>query len=149
MKSRISEFLVGLLFGLALMVSGMVNPSKVLAFLDLAGLWDPSLVLVMAGGIAVAVFAFAVAKKRTHALWGEAMQLPTARSIDRRLVVGSLLFGAGWGLAGFCPGPAIVAAAIGHPKAVGFLAAMLFGMWLFERIERLPARESGAAASAQ
>ncbi len=142
MKSRLSEFLVGLLFGLGLILSGMTDPGKVLGFLDLAGLWDPSLAFVMGGAIAVGALAFAVAKKRTRSFLGGAMQVPTARDIDKRLVLGSLLFGVGWGLAGFCPGPAIVSAAAGQPKAMVFVAAMLAGMWLFEMLERWAQRTS-------
>jgi uncharacterized membrane protein YedE/YeeE len=132
---RFSEFAVGLVFGLGLMLAGMTNPGKVIGFLDLAGSWDPSLAFVMGGAIAVGALAFALARRRTVAFLGGAMHLPTARDIDRRLVLGSLGFGAGWGLAGFCPGPAVVALATGHPKAVVFVAAMLAGMALFEFIE--------------
>lgn len=142
MKSRLSEFLVGLLFGLGLILSGMTDPGKVLGFLDLAGLWDPSLAFVMGGAIAVGAFAFAVAKKRTRSFLGGAMHVPTARDIDKRLVLGSLVFGVGWGLAGFCPGPAIVSAAAGQPKAMAFVVAMLAGMWLFEVLERWAQRTS-------
>ena len=142
MKNRLSEFLVGLLFGLGLILSGMTDPGKVLSFLDLAGLWDPSLAFVMGGAIAVGALAFAVAKKRTRSFLGGVMHVPTARDIDKRLVLGSLLFGVGWGLAGFCPGPAIVSAAAGQPKAMVFIAAMLAGMWLFEMLERWAQRTS-------
>ncbi|WP_298213215.1 DUF6691 family protein [Acidovorax sp.] len=135
MKNRIAEFWVGLMFGVGLIVSGMTDPGKVLGFLDLAGLWDPSLAFVMAGAIAVGAAAFAVAKKRTTSFLGGAMHLPTARGIDRRLVAGSFVFGAGWGLAGFCPGPAIVSVGAGQPKAIAFVLAMLAGMWLFEWAE--------------
>ena len=131
-----SAFAAGLVFGLGLILSGMTDPAKVLAFLDLAGAWDPSLALVMGGAIAVGLTGFAVARKRSVSLLGSAMKLPTARQIDRRLVAGSLMFGAGWGLAGFCPGPALVAMAMGHPEALLFVAAMLAGMGLFELIER-------------
>ena len=130
-----TSFLTGLVFGLGLVVSGMANPTKVLGFLDLAGRWDPSLGLVMAGAIAVGAIAFAVAKNRTSSLLGQAMRMPTARHIDRRLVGGSLLFGIGWGIAGFCPGPGLVAMGMGEAKAVIFVAAMLAGMGLFELIE--------------
>jgi uncharacterized membrane protein YedE/YeeE len=133
---RISEFAVGLLFGLGLILSGMTDPGKVLGFLDLFGAWDPSLALVMGGAIAVGVFAFAVAKKRTTAVLGGALRLPTSNQIDRRLVLGSLLFGAGWGLAGFCPGPALVSMAAGQTKAAVFVVAMLLGMVLFELLLR-------------
>jgi uncharacterized membrane protein YedE/YeeE len=121
-----------LLFGLGLILSGMTDPGKVIGFLDLAGAWDPSLVFVMAGAIAIAFFAFAFAKKRSTAFLGGAMQMPTARDIDRRLVIGSLVFGVGWGLAGFCPGPAVVATGAGHWQALLFTLAMLAGMALHE-----------------
>lgn len=144
---RISEFGIGLVFGLGLIISGMTDPGKVLGFLDLAGLWDPSLALVMGGAILVGVFAFAVARKRSTSVLGGAMQLPTARHIDRRLVLGSLLFGAGWGIAGFCPGPAIVSLGAGEPKAVVFVLAMLAGMGVFEWLEgRKRARNAPQAA---
>lgn len=144
---RISEFGIGLVFGLGLIISGMTDPSKVLGFLDLAGLWDPSLAFVMGGTILVGVFAFAVARKRTTSVLGGAMQLPTARHIDRRLVLGSLLFGAGWGIAGFCPGPAIVSLGAGEPKALVFVLAMLAGMGAFEWMElRKRARSAPQAA---
>jgi uncharacterized membrane protein YedE/YeeE len=126
----------GLLFGIGLIVSGMANPAKVLGFLDLAGDWDPSLAFVMAGAIAVGAVAFAVARNRTVSLIGLQMRLPTATRIDRRLVGGGLLFGIGWGIAGFCPGPALVALGMGESKAVVFVAAMLAGMGLFELLER-------------
>ena len=121
-------FVAGIVFGLGLIVSGMSNPAKVLGFLDLAGKWDPSLALVMGGAIAVGVIAFAVAKKRTVTLIGGPMHLPQARDIDRRLLLGSVVFGVGWGLAGFCPGPALVALGAGVVPAAVFVAAMLAGM---------------------
>ena len=133
---RFSEFVVGLLFGTGLIVSGMTDPGKVIGFLDLFGAWDPSLALVMGGAILVGVFAFALAKKRTTTFLGGALTLPGSRDIDRRLVVGGLLFGAGWGLAGFCPGPAIVSLGSGQPKAAVFVVAMLAGMLVFEFTER-------------
>jgi uncharacterized membrane protein YedE/YeeE len=135
--SILTSLLAGLVFGIGLILSGMANPAKVLGFLDLAGRWDPSLAFVMAGAIAVGLVAFATARRRTVSLLGAEMRLPTARHIDRRLVSGSLLFGVGWGIAGFCPGPAIVALGIGEAKAFVFVAAMLAGMVLFEWLERL------------
>ena len=102
---KVTEFLAGLLFGVGLLLSGMSDPGKVLGFLDLFGSWDPSLAMVMGGAILVGIFAFTVAKKRTINFLGGALHLPTASQIDRRLVIGALLFGDGWGLAGFCPGP--------------------------------------------
>ena len=129
--NRISEFLVGLLFGLGLMLSGMTDPGKVLGFLDLAGAWDPSLALVMGGAIAVGLAAFAVAKKRTLTFLGGALYWPNNTAVDKRLVLGSLVFGGGWGLAGFCPGPAVVSLASGQPKAAVFVVAMLAGIAIF------------------
>lgn len=134
----LSALLSGLVFGLGLIVSGMANPAKVLGFLDLAGAWDPSLALVMAGAIAVGFFAFLVAKKRTLSFIGAEMKLPTASAIDRRLLTGSALFGAGWGVAGFCPGPGLVALGMGEPKALVFVVAMVVGMAIFTWRERQP-----------
>ena len=134
------SFLSGLVFGLGLVLSGMVNPAKVLGFLDLAGHWDPSLGFVMAGAIAVGFIAFALARKRTVSLLGTDMKLPTARDIDGRLIGSSVLFGIGWGIAGFCPGPALVALGLGELKALVFVIAMLVGMGLFELLERVAAR---------
>jgi uncharacterized membrane protein YedE/YeeE len=141
-----ASLLAGLVFGVGLIVSGMANPAKVLGFLDLAGSWDPSLAFVMAGAVAVAAVAFAVARKRTTSVLGEEMKLPTARHIDRRLLGGSLLFGIGWGIAGFCPGPALVALGMGEIKALVFVAAMLLGMGVFELLERR--RQSGRLRTA-
>lgn len=131
----ITAFITGLIFGLGLLISGMANPDKVLSFLDLAGAWDPSLALVMLGAIAVAVVAFTFIKGRSQSLLGEPLRLPTKTALDSRLIVGSLGFGVGWGLAGFCPGPALVALAAGEAKAAVFVAAMLAGMGLFELLE--------------
>ena len=132
MQHRISEFLVGLLFGLGLILSGMTDPGKVLGFLDLAGSWDPSLALVMGGAIAVGFFAFALAKKRTVHFLGGALHLPKSNQIDKPLVIGATLFGAGWGLAGFCPGPGLVSLASGQIKGAMFVGFMVLGMQLFE-----------------
>ena len=129
------SLLAGVVFGLGLIVSGMVDPTNVLGFLDIAGVWNPSLVFVMLGGIAVAVVGFYVAGKQTRAVLGGDMQLPTRRDIDKRLVVGSLLFGAGWGLAGFCPGPALVSVGAGSAQALIFVLAMLAGMGVFAWLE--------------
>jgi uncharacterized membrane protein YedE/YeeE len=131
-----TSLLAGLVFGLGLIVSGMANAAKVLGFLDLAGQWDPSLALVMAGAIAVGAVAFRVADRRKVSLLGAPMQLPSARQVDRRLVAGSIVFGIGWGIAGFCPGPALVSLGMGEAKALVFVAAMLAGMGAFEFIER-------------
>ena len=132
----VTAWLAGLVFGLGLIVSGMADPAKVLGFLDLAGAWDPSLALVMGGAIGVGLVAFALAKRRQRSLLDLPMQLPGDRSIDQRLVLGSLLFGVGWGVAGFCPGPAVLALGLGQSKAVVFVLAMGAGMGLFEWLER-------------
>jgi len=142
----LTALLSGLVFGLGLIVSGMANPAKVLGFLDLGGAWDPSLALVMAGAILVGFFAFLVAKKRTRSFIGADMKLPTASAIDRRLLTGSALFGAGWGVAGFCPGPGLVALGMGEPKALVFVVAMLVGMVIFNwRESQERAKALGAA----
>ena len=129
--STFFAFFAGLVFGIGLLVSGMTDPGKVLGFLDLAGVWDPSLALVMLGAIAVGLVAFTLAKRRARSLLGLPMQLPTARQIDRRLVLGSLVFGVGWGLAGICPGPALASLALVPLKILPFIGAMLLGMLLF------------------
>ena len=136
MQHRISEFLVGLLFGMGLILSGMTDPGKVIGFLDLFGTWDPSLALVMGGAIGVGFFAFALAKKRTTNFFGGALHLPKSNDIDKSLIIGAVLFGAGWGLAGFCPGPALVSLAAGQPKAAVFIVFMLVGMAIFEIKQR-------------
>lgn len=124
----------GLLFGLGLLLSGMANPAKVVGFLDLAGAWDPSLALVMAGAIGVAAPGFAAARGRGRAWNGEVLDLPTSTAIDRRLLLGGVLFGLGWGLGGYCPGPALVAAGAGHGPALLFVVAMLAGMQVHDRL---------------
>jgi len=133
---NLNAFLVGLLFGLGLIISGMTDPSKVIGFLDLAGAWDPSLAFVMGGAILVGAGAFTLAKKRQRSLLGAPMQLSSATKLDSRLLLGSLVFGIGWGISGFCPGPAVVSAAAGQPKAWIFVASMLAGMALYIVIDR-------------
>ncbi len=134
-KNILFALLAGLIFGFGLILAGMANPAKVLGFLDLAGAWDPSLAFVMGGAIAVGIVAFAIAGKRDLSLLGLPMHLPTTRQIDKRLVIGGLLFGIGWGLAGICPGPAVVLLGAGSLKGVLFLVAMLVGMAIFELME--------------
>jgi uncharacterized membrane protein YedE/YeeE len=131
--SLISQYAIGILFGWGLIISGMTNPMKIQSFLDLAGLWDPSLIFVMGGAVIVGLAGFYLAGKRSAAFLGGAFQIPTRRDISKPLVIGSFIFGAGWGIAGFCPGPAIVALGTGHLKALAFVIAMLFGMHLCER----------------
>ena len=132
----ITALATGLIFGLGLILSGMTDPSKVIGFLDLTGQWDPSLAFVMGGAILVGVVAFQFAKGREKSLLGDVMRLPTARQVDRRLVLGSLAFGTGWGLAGYCPGPALVAVAQGGTQPLIFVVAMLAGMALYEIQDR-------------
>ena len=134
-KNNFFALLSGLIFGLGLILAGMANPAKVLGFLDLAGLWDPSLALVMAGAIGVGAIAFAIAGKRDSSLLGLTMHIPSNRHIDKRLVLGSLAFGIGWGLAGICPGPAIVLLGAGSVQGLIFVIAMLIGMGIFEWLE--------------
>lgn len=130
MMIAIAALLSGLVFGLGLIVSGMGNPAKVQNFLDIFGAWDPSLGLVMGGAIAVGLLAFTWAKRRKTSVLGEPMQLPTSSVVDRKLLTGAALFGAGWGLAGFCPGPAVMNLATLHTEVWLFVAAMLAGMVL-------------------
>jgi hypothetical protein len=128
-----SQFAIGVLFGWGLIVSGMSNPQKILGFLDLAGNWDPSLAFVMLGAVLVGLGGFYIVSKRSVAFFGGVLHIPTRRDITRPLIIGSLIFGAGWGIAGFCPGPALVALGAGHLKALVFVVAMLVGMEICER----------------
>lgn len=132
-----SAFAAGLVFGVGLILSGMTDPGKVIGFLDVAGDWDPSLAFVMGGAILVGFFAFRFAGKRATTFLGSALQLPHNRAIDKRLVAGSVVFGIGWGLAGFCPGPALVSFGSGVDQAAAFVAAMLGGMLLYTAADRL------------
>lgn len=132
-------FAAGLVFGVGLIVSGMTDPGKVIGFLDVAGAWDPSLAFVMGGAILVGFFAFAFAERRARTFLGAALQLPGRRDIAARLVGGAIVFGVGWGLAGFCPGPALVSFGSGQDKAAVFVLAMLAGMALFTVAERYTA----------
>ncbi len=141
-------FISGLVFGLGLIVAGMTDPAKILGFLDLAGKWDPSLALVMVGAIGVGFVAFALARRQTASALGLPMQLPRMRTIDSRLLGGSLLFGVGWGIAGFCPGPALVALGAGYLKAAVFVVSMLLGMGVFEFIEGRRVRSSAGTPDA-
>lgn len=140
-----TALIAGLIFGIGLILSGMTNPGKVIGFLDLAGRWDPSLGFVMGGAILVALFAARWAVGRTQSLTGAAMRMPTATRIDRRLVLGSLTFGVGWGLAGYCPGPALASLASGGAKPLVFVAAMVVGMIVFEALERMSTRRKQTA----
>ena len=129
-------FITGLIFGLGLILSGMTDPSKVIGFLDITGAWNPSLLFVMGGAISIAAIAFRFAKTRPKALLGDTMRLPTAHQIDKQLILGGLTFGVGWGLSGYCPGPALASLAIGGSKPLIFVVAMLVGMAIFEIHDR-------------
>lgn len=143
----LASFVIGLIFGLGLIVGGMTDPSKVIGFLDIAGQWDPSLAFVMGGALLVGVVAFRLARHRTANFFGGAMRWPAKNDVDKRVVIGSLLFGIGWGMAGFCPGPAITSMGTGNAKALLFVLAMVAGMALFEGIERYrhPVKDSAAS----
>lgn len=135
-REPLVALLAGAIFGAGLLVSGMANPAKVKGFLDLAGAWDPSLALVMGAAVAIGLAGFRLAGLRTTSFLGLPMRLPVVRTIDRRLLAGGLIFGIGWGLAGFCPGPALVALVSGVAGAWIFVAAMVAGMLLFDLYNR-------------
>ncbi|SFU35121.1 DUF6691 family protein [Pseudomonas sp. OV546] len=132
---KLTALIAGLIFGLGLYLSGMTNPAKVLGFLDLAGEWDPSLALVMLGALVVSSVFFYFARLRRTSLLGAPMQMPSHRTIDRRLVLGSVVFGVGWGIAGLCPGPAVALLLTGQWQVGVFVLAMGVGMWVFEGME--------------
>lgn len=135
--SVIVNLLIGLLFGVGLVVSGMSNPAKVLNFLDILGTWDPSLAFVMGGAVIVAFIGYRLVLKRKHPFMDKQFHLPTKKDVDRRLIFGAGLFGIGWGLGGFCPGPAFVSLGLMHTGTLVFMPAMLIGMmtarWMSER----------------
>jgi uncharacterized membrane protein YedE/YeeE len=131
--SHLFGFLSGLIFGIGLILAGMTEPLKVKGFLDLAGAWNPSLALVMGGAIAVGMVAFARARRRDRSWTGAPIEIPVNKTIDRRLITGGLLFGIGWGIGGFCPGPALVALGSGAGSAAIFVVAMLIGMVLHDK----------------
>ncbi len=136
MAAILSSLAVGALFGAGLAISRMMYPEKVIGFLDVAGNWDPTLIMVMIGALAAAAPGFALARRRGAPAFGGAFQIPTRRDIDAPLVAGAAVFGVGWGLAGFCPGPAIAALSTGAAPAFVFAAAMLAGMALFQAFRR-------------
>jgi len=144
-KRTIVAFLAGLLFGIGLIVAQMTNPAKVIGFLDITGAWDPSLAFVMLGGIGVYSVGYWLSRTRNARPFLVAeFKLPIARQIDRALVLGAIVFGAGWGLSGFCPGPAITSAGFGEPQVWVFVAAMLAGMMLFRLRDRSARRTAHA-----
>lgn len=130
MARLVSALVVGLLFGLGLLVSGMSDPAKVLAFLDVAGRWDPSLAFVMAGAVFVSALGYLLARRRTRPVLAPTLEIPTRRDLDLPLVAGAAIFGIGWGLVGLCPGPALTLLPVVPRQAAIFVAAMLAGMLL-------------------
>lgn len=137
MRQNIAALVAGILFGLGLAVSQMINPAKVVGFLDIFGLWDPSLIFVMAGAVMVAFAGFRLVRSRPAPLLAARFELPTRRDLDGRLIGGAAVFGIGWGLTGFCPGPAIASLAFGIPDSVIFVAAMALGAWLQQVSDRI------------
>lgn len=133
----------GMLFGMGLMLGGMTDPAKVIGFLDLAGRWDPSLAFVMGGALCVTLPTFQLLKSKARPLFETRFFLPTRQDVDGTLLGGAALFGVGWGIAGLCPGPAVANLAFGTPEVLGFVAAMVAGMWLRDRISRRPQAGSG------
>jgi len=130
MREIASGLMTGLLFGLGLCLSGMTDPAVVQGFLDIAGDWNPALIFVMAGGVAVTFVGYRLAVPKSRPLWASAFSLPTAAAIDASLLLGAAIFGVGWGLAGYCPGPAMVSLASGRSQVIIFVVAMLTGMIL-------------------
>ena len=147
--TAMAALVAGLLFGAGLALSGMLDPVRVLGFPDVAGTWDPSLAFVLGGAVTVSAVGTVLARRMKAPMLAGSFDIPTGRRIDARLILGSALFGIGWGLAGFCPGPAVAALSLLMPKALAFVAAMLAGMWLYRitmpaetaagRTDRLPA----------
>ncbi|MEQ1888912.1 MAG: DUF6691 family protein [Alphaproteobacteria bacterium] len=136
MSKIISAFAIGILFGIGLTIAQMVNPAKVLSFLDLAGNWDPSLAFVMGGGAGVAALGYRFVLRRRRPILAEMFQVPTRTDLDARLLLGAGLFGVGWGIAGLCPGPALAVLGLGRSEAVIFALAMAGGFTLFEIYNR-------------
>jgi uncharacterized membrane protein YedE/YeeE len=133
LKARLAALVAGIVFALGLGLSGMTQPSKVLGFLDVAGPWDPSLMFVMAGAVLFGLVVFPPILRRSHPLFEGSFHLPTRKTIDARLIVGAAVFGVGWGLSGYCPGPAVVSVVTGAPATLVFVASMLVGMTVFAR----------------
>lgn len=133
-----TTFVAGLIFGLGLILSGMTNPAKILGFLDIFGNWDPSLVLVMLGAIIVTATSFHLTKNRQQSFFGQPIKLPATSNIDGKLIIGSLIFGVGWGLAGYCPGPSLTSVLQGGYQPLIFVISMLVGMGIFEIFNQFP-----------
>lgn len=147
MSRAATAFVSGLLFAIGLAVSGMTRPAKVIGFLDLAGPWDPSLALVMAGAIAVYATAYRFSRKMPKPINASSFELPARGTVNGKLIAGSVAFGAGWGVAGFCPGPAVVSAASGATQAVVFCVAMAFGFWATRVIDGRVQRPANRASA--
>lgn len=137
MKVVLTSFIAGVVFAVGLGISGMTQPAKVIGFLDFAGNWDPSLAFVMIGAIAVHAFLYQRIRTRPTPLFSTTFAVPTRADIDTRLLGGAALFGLGWGIAGFCPGPALTSLAAGHAAAVTFVTAMIAGMYVYTLVETL------------
>jgi len=148
MNTLLGAFVSGLIFAIGLALSGMTQPAKVTAFLDLTGNWDPSLAFVMGGAILAYAPLYRLIRRRQAPLFAAAFAIPTRADIDPRLIGGAALFGVGWGLGGFCPGPAIVSLASGHISVVTFVASMLAGMYLFKLVDNLKTRHAPAGRKA-
>ncbi len=146
MNKLISAFAIGIVFGIGLTIAQMVNPAKVLSFLDLAGAWDPSLAFVMGGAAGVAAIGYRLVWQRSQPLFAGAFQIPTRTDLDARLIIGGGLFGIGWGIAGLCPGPALATLALGYSEGVIFVVAMFAGFGLFELFDRSRPRPVAGAA---
>lgn len=138
------QFVIGLIFGLGLVIGGMSNPAKVLNFLDVAGIWDPSLAFVLAGAVAVTFVGFRVVLRRPRPIFAEKFHLPAATHLDARIIAGPAMFGIGWGLAGFCPGPAFTALSGGSSAAITFVTTMLIGMIVARRLINRESRAHSA-----
>jgi len=136
MKSIAAAFPLGLLFGIGLVTSGMSNPAKVIGFLDITGQWDPSLAFVMGGAVIVFGMLYRFALRQQKPVLAAAYSFPDRKQVDTPLIAGALVFGVGWGLGGFCPGPAIVSAGFGDPRVWLFVAAMIVGILLFRFVLR-------------
>ena len=134
-KQAISALIVGVIFGAGLAMAGMLNPAKVQGFLNITGIWDPSLAFVMMGGIAVAAIGFAIIKRRAQPVFADSFSWPQLIQVDRPLLVGSALFGIGWGLGGLCPGPALAVLTVAFWPAILFTAFMFIGLYIGGRIK--------------
>jgi uncharacterized protein len=146
----VASYLIGLIFGVGISISGMANPAKVLNFFDLTGTWDPSLIFVMGGALIVTFIGYRLVLRKPAPLFEERFQLPTATRLDARLLGGSALFGIGWGIAGFCPGGALPALGTGRIEVFAFVAALVFGIFAARGLMALDnARASRAAPGAQ